>query len=246
MGVFVAALIRRLFDKTNPDFELLASTPDTWVPSLDIAFKNTTNYYYDPRYLPTLARVYGSRRKPRVDGCWSMVLVIRSLLLYLDLATMRVGYPSPDGFRPPKLTDIAGVTGLSMDQIWRSVTKLKRIGAIKIHRRSLEKADGSIVGLAAVRSVTPAFLRALGVSGNRLKKDREIASKRLEKLARSWGTTVRAVASLAMLGFGGENRPKPKQKSDDGREKARQMLELTQRYPGKTNVEILNMLNRRN
>ncbi len=153
---------------------------------LTLCMERLKNYYYRPRkLLPSLDLANGSQRQQRSERREACVCLLNALLKRTDLASLRVGVPTPDGFMSYTVDYIANDTGMTLKRAERALQDLKAAGLITVAQRCQAQPDGSWRGLAAVKAISKHLFGAFGLSGM-LKKERDKASKRLKKKNQEW------------------------------------------------------------
>ena len=134
-------------------------------PYLERAISQTSNAYYFPKKLLTRLNFQDQQQKrsERREAC---CVVMQTLLHYLELETLTVGYFKNDGvFFHPDIDDIANIAGIKPMRVKRALWDLSRAGYIKVTAR--EK-------LASIREVCIQYFRDLKMDLSKL------------NLARSW------------------------------------------------------------
>ncbi|WP_455289967.1 hypothetical protein [Cupriavidus necator] len=83
----------------------------------------------DPTVLPSLNLANGNPRQQRTERRVGCVQLANILVRYLDLASLRVGIPLPDGgFRHLTLAFLAKRAGLGLRRAERTIQDLQRAG----------------------------------------------------------------------------------------------------------------------
>jgi len=116
-------------DPRNPRFTLTrpAKTGQGGIPRvLTLCAERLKSYYAHPRQLiPSLDLANGSERQQRSERREACVLLLTALLKYADLASLRVGIPTPDGFLSLTVDYIAQQTGMTLKRVERALADLK-------------------------------------------------------------------------------------------------------------------------
>jgi len=140
-------------------------------------------YYQKPRQtLPSLNGANGSQRQQRSERREACVLLFGSILLNLELSSMRCGIPTVDGFVPLSLKVLAKRAGLSYSRAERAMKDLKRAGLIAITQIAQMDDLGHFKGLPAIKKVNDIVFRLFGL-GEMLKRAKKAAYKRLQQKA---------------------------------------------------------------
>ncbi len=173
---------------------------------------NLERFYKKPAsWLKSLQSSRDTSRQQRSEARERDAGVLSVLLHYLELSSMRVGYPKADGkFVSPDMKFIAKALGWRTDdddaedkarinegklprnrgvkRVWRSIRNLKRAGYITVHKRFEKRWDGEkdYTGLPAVRCIQKKLFWELGISGTKLRAKRDEATKRLKKKHRKY------------------------------------------------------------
>lgn len=190
-----------------------------------------TDYYARPATIPTLAHQHSRRhRSESREGC---LLILLSLLKLMDLASLRVGVPTPEGFVALPITLLADHAGISLRRAERAIAKLKTAGLLTITQVAERQADGSILGVPAIKAVSKHLFGCFGLA-DMLKHEREKAAKRVRKSERkNQNLTSRAKARAGLFLEQIRGALPTRQKADPERARAIQLreLELRQAHP---------------
>jgi len=114
-------------------------------------------------------------RSERRDGI-GMLLV--ALVLHMDLATKRVGFPTENGFFNYTMDHLATWAGLGERRAARIVATLKDAGYLAVSQIRERLTDGSYRSFSAIKIVSTTLFDALGLRGW-LDKERAKARERL-------------------------------------------------------------------
>lgn len=165
-------------------------------------------YLADPApCLPTLNAANGSARQQRLERRVACVQLLRALLNYLDLASLRVGIPQRDGgFLNLTMPFLAKHARLPLRRAERAMRDLLRAGLVKAQQRCEQAEDGAYRGLAALRQVPAALFGAFGLakwlrherSKAVMRRYRATAENAKERRQRARDTRAEAHASLAL------------------------------------------------
>ena len=148
-----------------------------------VLMQRLTQYYDRPYLIETLNKANGSLRQMRSERREACIWVLWGLLLYCELASLRVGKPTREGFVPFPLSVIANWTGLPMRRLERALADLRTAGLIIVStQKRRQLPDGSYIGYASVRLVAKELFALFGLH-NWLKHARRFASGRLHDWA---------------------------------------------------------------
>jgi hypothetical protein len=132
-------------------------------------------------YFKELRFSRNSLRQQRSESREALASISQVLLHYTELASLRVGIPHASaGFRSLTIEFLADKAGIGLKRAQRAVKLLVRAGYLKMIERFDLKED-RFIGLAAVKSLTPAFFKACGINLQALSAQRGLARKRLNK-----------------------------------------------------------------
>lgn len=188
------------------------------------AGKRVTDYYTKPATIPTLAHQH--RRRHRSEGRESCVLIILSLLKFVDLASLRVGLPTPEGFAALPIKLLADHAGISLRRAERAIARLKLSGLLTVAQVAERQDDGSIRGVAAIKAVSKNLWGCFGLD-DMLQHERIKAAKRVRKSARkNQNLTSRAKARAGLFLDQIRGQLPTRQKIDPERNRALQLREI--------------------
>ncbi|MCW3609096.1 hypothetical protein K6Y32_23590 [Burkholderia cenocepacia] len=168
-------------------------------------------YLNDPdQHLPTLNAANGSDRQQRLERRVACVQLLRAMLKYLDLASLRVGIPQRDGgFMNVTMSFLAKHACLPVRRAERAMRDLLHAGLVTAQQRAERTEDGGYRGLASLRQLPAALFGAFGMS-KWLRHERSKAVMRRYRAAAAAAKTEReqlrdsraeAQASLALSGI---------------------------------------------
>jgi len=168
------------------------------------------SYYDNPRQIiPTLDLANGSDRQQRSERREACILMLTVLLKYTDLASLRVGIPTEDGFLSLTVDYLIGQTGMAPRRAERALADLKTAGLVTIAQARKRLPDGSWKGLVAIKAISRHLFTAFGLGGM-LKRERNKASKRLAKKSGNRESAGQARLALALKALTGKLNRKPK------------------------------------
>lgn len=136
-------------------------------PRILVEMQKRLNAYLDDpsRHLPTLNAANGSVRQQRLERRTACVQLLRAMLKYLDLASLRVGIPQRDGgFLNMTLPFLAKHAGLPVRRAERAMRDLLRAGLVSTQQRAERTQDGGYRGLASLRQLPAALFGAFNLS----------------------------------------------------------------------------------
>jgi hypothetical protein len=122
-------------------------------------------YFADPRVLPGLNAANGSARQQRSERREGCLALLGALVHYLDLVTLRVGIPQPDGtFAGLTLAFLAERAGLGLRRAERACRDLRKAGLVEVFPIAQPREDGGHRGLPAIRRLPVALFKVFGLS----------------------------------------------------------------------------------
>ncbi|WP_175995236.1 Crp/Fnr family transcriptional regulator [Burkholderia vietnamiensis] len=135
------------------------------------------------KWLPSLNAANGSRRQQRSERRVACVQLLRALIKYCDLASLRVGAPGAQGWVDLTLPFFAGQAGLQIRRAERALRDLQTAGLAKV-RRQCERQETDqgerYKGLAAIKYLPPSLFEAFGM-GAWLRHERVRAHLRAQR-----------------------------------------------------------------
>lgn len=155
------------------------------IPKVNDEFRRRIKKYEDDplAVFPELAKVRGGNRiqyKQRRHNC---MLVLDSLLEYMQLTCMRVGEYQEDGTLTGRLTaELLKICGLLPACFYRALRDLKQAGLVTSTQQRIRNPDGTWTCLPAIRAVLDIAFARVGLLGW-LNHERGRASQRLVKRA---------------------------------------------------------------
>jgi len=121
-------------------------------------------------------------RSERREACIKVLAVV---LERMDLATLRVGFPTEHGFLNYTLAYLAQQTGMGLRRVMRAIRDLKIMGFLAISQIRERLQDGSYKSFAAIKTVSTTLFDALGLRVW-LDKERAKARERLRKKEKAY------------------------------------------------------------
>lgn len=146
-------------------------------------------YFNDPSRLPSLNSANKSSRQQRSERREGCLLAISAITEFTDVASLRCGIPTAEGFKSLTLDYLAKFTGMGIRRMERAVADLKAANILTISQARQLCEDGSYRGLAAIKAVNALLFTAFGLE-KWLKHERKRATVRLQKKAKKAGTTL--------------------------------------------------------
>ena len=145
---------------------------------LTTCMERITDYYKSPRlYIPSLDLANESDRRQRSERRESCVRTLIALLNHTDVTSLRVGFPTADGFVNLRFSKIVALTGMNKRRVSRAVHDLKAAGLLTVAQAREKSKDGTWKGLVAVKAVSKQLFSMFGLS-DMLKFERKKASKK--------------------------------------------------------------------
>lgn len=164
------------------------------------------DYYSNPTLIPSLNIANGSTRQQRSCRREACIQILSVFLKFTDLASLRVGFPTADGFVNMTMDYLVAETGLSLRRAERAVRDLKAAQLISVVQPRERKENGEYRGLPAVRCISRDLFGVFDLLPM-LKYEQKKAVKRLELKIEKWKRkgkkTSLAVASKFRLLIGG-------------------------------------------
>lgn len=166
------------------------------------------NYYQTPTCLPSLRAANRSRkgRQQRSERREACLLLLAAILEFTDLASLRCGVPTAQGFLSLTLDYLVKFTGLHPRRAERAIADLKRANLLTVSQPRQLQEDGTWRGLAAVKAVNKLLFTVFGL-GKRLAHEMGRAAKRLAKKAVAAGGTLTSWARNALVLGTGRKAP---------------------------------------
>ena len=134
--------------------------------------------------LPVL-NFHADGRKVRSERRDGIGVLLVSLVLRMDLATGRVGFPTENGFFNYTMDHLATWAGLGERRAARIVAMLKDAGYLTVSQIRERLQDGSYKSFSAIKIVSTTLFDALGLRGW-LDKERAKARERLRKKQKAY------------------------------------------------------------
>ena len=209
------------------------------------AMEYLERYYESPSLFPTLDAANTSSRRQRSERREACVRLLKALLRYVDITSLRVGFASPEGFKPITLDLLVDATGMHKRRVERAHADLKTAGIISCKQPRDTRPDGQIIGLAGIRAISKHLWGRLGLS-RLLSKQRKAHSQKLKRkaaerhkkqeMAASQGLTMNAIAQ------GVAKRPSGRKPGQGHQEDQRRLqllaLEIKRRRPELTADQV--------
>ncbi len=198
-------------------------------------------YYQQPAAtIPSLNLANGSERQQRSERREACIQLLEAMIHYLDLVTLRVGFPRSDGsFQNLTLEFLAHISRLGERRAERAVADLVKAGIISIKHRYEKQEDGNYRGLAAVRSVSQDLFVCLGL-GAWLRHERNKAKARQKKREDQCAGLGRSKLTLFLAST---RHVRPRRREVNGqRNRTAQLRELMLAYPDRPIEELFSLL----
>ena len=145
---------------------------------LTTCMERIPDYYNNPRlYIPSLDLANDSDRRQRSERRESCVRTLIALLNHTDVTSLRVGFPTAEGFINLRFSKIVALTGMNKRRVSRAVHDLKAAGLLTVAQAREKSKDGTWKGLVAVKAVSKQLFSMFGLS-EMLKFERKKASKK--------------------------------------------------------------------
>ncbi len=220
-----------------------------------------TNYYYRPRKcLPRLDLANGSNRQQRTCRREACIILLQVFLAHTEIASLRVGMPTKDGFLNFTIPWLAKKTGMGEKRTRRALADLKLAGLVRVSQARILQPDGSWKGMAAVKTISRELFNAFGLAVS-LKREQKQKSKKLKELAAIWSrengtpTTLTQITRFRLvptyeepdIPFEPIRKREKKAPKEVERRRQEQMLalELREQYPNLTKEQIYELVKQR-
>jgi hypothetical protein len=179
-------------DPARPQLDLARETSARMLAFITAAMAAVEGFFHErskKRFPELLAR--GDRRFKRSERCEAIVRVLKCLLYFMDVVTLRVGLTRAND-RCIGITEdrIVQWTGLSYSRVQRALADLRAAGFLFSAQPRDVRGDGRFVGLAAVRTLSKTFFRRIGLS-IRLELEQKRGYKRRQERREREGRTSR-------------------------------------------------------
>ena len=222
-------------DPQSPQLSLAIPAPENAPKILSLLRERLPDYFDKPSVLPSLNFANGSTRQQRSERRESCIRVISALLKFTDIASLRVGVPTADGFMGLTFPLLAKHAGMGLKRLERAVADLKSAGLLTVAPVAEKHEDGSYSSVAAVKAVSQHLWGVFGLL-EKLAAERAKAAKRVKKFARkNANITTRARSRGALVLAGIRSRiPFGERQSGDIEQRRRialRELELRQQHP---------------
>lgn len=224
---------------SSPRLELAKPAVSNLPKILIECSKRLESYYSRPRQtIPSLDLSNGSKRQQRSERREACISVLKAMLKRLDLASLRVGLPTTDGFMNYTVNFLARDAGISQKRTERAIQDLKSSGLVTLSQGRIRQYDGSWKAVAAVKAISKHLFSIFGL-GERLRDERKKATKRLKRKlinnqipeSQSNNPTKKAKFSLMMNGWQ-QKFKKDHIKSDEYKKKlALKVIEIKESNP---------------
>lgn len=181
-------------DPAKPRLELKNPAGTNLPPSIQMAIDSVDNFYHYPdRTLPSIRVARNQQtdniRQYRSEGRECLVLVIKMILKYTNLLTLRCEIPTANGLMALDMEWMAEEAGVGYRRLERAFKWLKAAGLIEVKGRKTFK-NGAYRSIAAVKCVSTLLFKFLGVLDQYrtdvdYKIDQKKAASKKEKKAQS-------------------------------------------------------------
>lgn len=166
----------------KPNFGLpILSGPHGKPRILSILAERIEAYYSRPeRTIPALNLANRSSRRQRSERREACIRVLTTLLDRLDLTSLRVGIPTPNGFMSFTFDYLAKESGLNIKRLERAVRDLKESGILTVGQARQRQPDGTWKGLSAIKAISKDLFGIFGLR-EMLKYEQKKAVARLKE-----------------------------------------------------------------
>ena len=162
------------------------------------AVERLRGFYWRPALLPSLNLANGSTRQQRSERREACIQTLSTILYHLNLTTLCVGIPTPEQFVHLPLSTLGRQTTLGEKRIYRALRDLKQAGILTIAQPRCKTPGGRWIGQVAVKAVSRAFFRALGLGTMLYRARKHAARKHRTQGFKSPGSTCQGQVALWM------------------------------------------------
>jgi len=113
----------------------------------------------------------------------AVTVVVEVMCKHMDLATMQVGVPTPNGFYNYSFEKIRAETDLGKSRFQRAIKDIKKCTGFDVNQLYKQDADGSYKGMAAVKKMSMHLFKAIGL-GSQMRREQQKAKVRMLKKER--------------------------------------------------------------
>jgi len=162
------------------------------------------DYYDHPENIPNFNSANNDRRKTDRQRNSSrreaLVNLTIAMVMSMDLASLRVGYPSKNGFVGRSIKWLAHKADLSYSRTKRAMADLNDSGILASfqYREVIDKEKKLYKFYVASRAFASAFFESLDINMQRFGAARTWSADKLEKQAKAAGTTTQAMALIQL------------------------------------------------
>jgi len=93
----------------------------------------------------------------------AVTVVVEVMCKHMDLATMQVGVPTPNGFYNYSFEKIRAETDLGISRFQRAIKDIKKCTGFDVNQLYKQDADGSYKGMAAVKKMSMHLFKVIGL-----------------------------------------------------------------------------------
>ena len=161
-------------------------------------------YYDDPDTIPSFNSANSHRRssdrKRNSARRKALIDLTTVMVMNMDLSSLRVGYPTPEGFICRSVKWLAKKAKLSFSSCKRAMSDLLASGIISSYqyKQLINQERQEYRFHVAVRVFQPAFFALIGIDTAALIEAQRYALNKLQKKAQAFGTSVRGMAMIAL------------------------------------------------
>jgi len=171
-------------DPVHPALEMAIDMPKNSYEVIKDACERLKQFYKSPSMFQSLNLANGSSRKMRSERREAVVRVSQTLIKFTELATLRVGQPTSQGFANYSYNVLVTHSGLSYSRVRRAMKDLQKAGFVSVKRLyEIDPDDRSYKGKPAVKCINVQLFEALGL-GDALQTARDYASDQLKQIGK--------------------------------------------------------------
>lgn len=119
----------------------------------------------------------------RSEAREAIAVTLKAMLRKLNLATMVVAKPSTTGLRCWSVKKLLEDAPIGRKRLERVLHRFYRITLVESHRQCKKNEDGTYKHFASIRVISERLFELLGVTPERIKKQRDKASDRIKQKA---------------------------------------------------------------
>lgn len=164
----------------SPSLNMRVDVPESLPKILQRLLERVDQYFSRPSMIPSLNAANKSTRQQRSERREACIQVLKSLIRFTDLTTLKVAVPNHGELADLKHCVMLDKTNLTESRYKRAIHDLKASGIITITRVVNEVAPGVYEGRAAVKCLSKQLFGVFGL-GAWLEYERKKSSNRARR-----------------------------------------------------------------